>query len=145
MQICSEKIGPKGLVFGVDLEQIIPLAENALTILGDVMDPKTMERVVNSIPRKADVILSDMAPDVSGIWQIDHLKQIDMVSTIVENLPSLIREGGSSVLKVFEGEDTSKMRKRIQSSFSRVVISKPPASRGRSSEVFFVCLNYKST
>ena len=145
MQISSEKIGPKGLVFGVDLEEIIPLAENALTIVGDVMDPKTMERVVNSIPRKADVILSDMSPDVSGIWQIDHLKQIDMVSTIVENLPSLIREGGSSIFKVFEGEDTLKMRKRIQSSFSRVVISKPPASRGRSSEVFFVCLTYKST
>ncbi|MFQ6134298.1 MAG: SAM-dependent methyltransferase [Nitrososphaerales archaeon] len=143
MQVSSERVGPEGLVLGVDLKRIKPVAGNTLTLTGDVFDPKVQDEMLKILPRKADVVLSDLAPDVTGVWQIDHLRQMDMVSRVVDLMPYILCLGGSAVLKVFEGEATKSMFKRVTGIFDRVFISKPPASRGKSSEVYFVCLNYR--
>lgn len=145
MQVSSKKVGSEGLVLGLDLKPIEPVAANTLTITGDVFDSKVQDEVLKSIPRKADVVLSDLAPDVMGVWQLDHLRQIDMVSKVMDLMPNLLRLGGSSVLKVFEGEATRSMLKRVEEVFDKVSVSKPPASRGKSSEVYFVCIGYRST
>ncbi len=128
---------------GLDLKSITPVAENTQTVTGDVFDPKIQDEILKILPRKADIVLSDLSPDVTGVWQIDHLRQIDMVSRVVDLMPYMLRPGGSAVLKVFEGEATRDMFKKVSGVFKRVIISKPPASRGKSSECYFVCVNHR--
>ncbi len=143
MQVSSEKVGRTGWVIGVDLQPLKIGLKNATTLTGDVFDPKVKEELLKLLPRKADVVLSDLSPDVSGVWQIDHLRQIDMVLRVIDLLPVILRSSGSAVFKVFEGEATRDLFKRVEDLFGEVSLSKPPASRGKSSEIFLVCRNYR--
>ncbi len=143
LQVVSEKVGPNGLVIGIDLKPIKPIAANTHILVGDVLAPETKGDLLELLPRKADVILSDLAPDVTGVWQIDHLRQIDLVSKVVDFLPDFLRRGGSAVMKVFEGEATNEFHHRVKGVFEKVFIAKPPASRGRSSEMYLVALGYR--
>lgn len=143
MKVASESVGADGLVLGLDIKSIAPVAENTLTFLGDAFDSNIQDEVMEILPRKADVVLSDLAPSVTGVWQIDHLKQTDLVSRVIDLMPYILRHEGSAVLKVFEGEATKSIFNRVKDIFRKVFISKPPASRGKSSEVYFVCLNYR--
>jgi 23S rRNA (uridine2552-2'-O)-methyltransferase len=144
LQVSSEKVGRNGFVIGIDLKQIKPIAENTRILVGDVLTPEFADDVLKMIPRKADVILSDLAPDVTGVWQIDHLRQIDLVSKVVDLMPGLLHRGGSAVMKVFEGEETNQFYHRAKGLFEKVFIAKPPASRGQSSEMYLVALGYRS-
>ncbi len=144
MQASSKKVGPEGLVLGVDTRFIPTIAENTFTIKNDIFNETIVDDLKKLLVHKSDVVLSDLAPDVTGIWQIDHLKQIDLVSRVVELLPTLLRPGGSVVMKIFEGEATKSILKKIRRIFDKVLIYKPPASRSPSSELYFVCLNYQS-
>lgn len=89
------------------------------------------------------MILSDLAPDVTGVWQIDHLRQIDLEAKVVDFMPDLLRRGGSAVLKIFEGEATNQFHRQVKGVFEKVFIAKPPASRGQASEMYLVALGYR--
>lgn len=89
------------------------------------------------------MILSDLAPDVTGVWQIDHLRQIDLAAKVVDFMPDLLRRGGSAVLKIFEGEATNQFHRQVKGVFEKVFIAKPPASRGQASEMYLVALGYR--
>jgi 23S rRNA (uridine2552-2'-O)-methyltransferase len=144
MQVCSQKIGSNGLVLGIDIKEILPIRENAISLVENVFHPDIQIHILNIINRPADVILSDLAPNISGVWQIDHLMQIKMVQRVVEVMPKLLRLGGHSILKVFEGEETNTLIKRIKKIFVLVNISKPQASRSKSSELYLVCKSFRS-
>jgi len=142
MQISSEKVGEKGLVLGIDLKRVTPFTENTITLTCDIFDPNISEKILGLLPRKADVVLSDLSPDIIGVWQVDHLRQIDMVLQVVDLLPHILQLNGSAILKIFEGEATRNFLNTVNGIFSKVHISKPPASRGKSSELYLVCKNY---
>lgn len=143
MQISSEKVGEKGLVLGIDLRRVSPFAENTIILTYDIFDPNISEKILSHLPRKADVVLSDLSPDIIGVWQVDHLRQIDMVLQVVDLLPHILQLNGSAILKIFEGEATRSFLDTVNGIFDKVRISKPLASRGKSSELYLICKNYR--
>tara|TARA_B100001971_G_C18180658_1_gene532570 strand:+ start:455 stop:1060 length:606 start_codon:yes stop_codon:yes gene_type:complete len=143
MQVSSERVGANGLVLGIDLKRVTPFAENTKTLTYDIFDPAICEDILRILPRKADVVLSDLAPDIIGVWQVDHLRQIDMVLKVVDLLPHILQLNGSTILKIFEGESTRSIIDTVKGIFGKVHISKPPASRGKSSEFYLVCEKYR--
>jgi 23S rRNA (uridine2552-2'-O)-methyltransferase len=142
LQVAGESI-TGGLVVGVDLKEIYPLyMENVETIVGDVTDPVVQNKVLERFQgEKADVILSDMAPNVIGIWEVDDLRQIHLARTALNIADKLLREDGWMVVKVFQGKEHEAFIKEMKAMFEKVYIVKPRASRKGSAEVYVVAKN----
>ncbi len=142
LQVAGESI-TGGLVVGVDLKEIYPLyMENVETIVGDVTDPVVQNEVLERFQgEKADVVLSDMAPNVIGIWEVDDLRQIHLARTALNIADKLLREDGWMVVKVFQGKEHEAFIKEMKAMFEKVYIVKPRASRKGSAEVYVVAKN----
>jgi 23S rRNA (uridine2552-2'-O)-methyltransferase len=80
---------------------------------------------------------------VSGVWDIDHARQISLSTIALGFARQVLRVGGSSVFKIFEGEMLKEFKSELQNSFGKVLLSKPSASRQESSELYIVCLDFK--
>lgn len=144
LQFASKITGKNGLVIGIDLKDIEAIP-NVITIKGDVEDRETLALILEFLGGKADVVLSDLAPNVSGLWEIDHLKQIDLTRKAVEITKKILREEGNALYKVFQGEATSEFISDTRKNFSEVILTKPDASRKQSSELYLLCKKHKLT
>ena len=144
LQVASEAVGGDGLVVGVDLERIRPLGlGNVRTLIGDVTDGETLDRIRGAFPGRVDVVLSDMAPNVSGVWEVDHLRQIYLARRALRIAGSLLKPGGWVVLKVFQGSEYERFLGEVRGMFEFVKVVKPKASRKGSAEVFVVARGLK--
>jgi 23S rRNA (uridine2552-2'-O)-methyltransferase len=139
LQVAGESI-TGGLVVGVDLKEIAPLyMENVETIVGDVTDPAVQEEILGRFQgEKADVVMSDMAPDVMGVWEVDDLRQIHLARTALSIADKLLKEDGWMVVKVFQGKEHEAFIREMRAMFVKVYIVKPLASRKGSAEVYVV-------
>ena len=142
LQVASKRVGPSGLVIGVDLKEIKPLSENVKLLKSDVMDEGISSLLLSMMPRKADLILSDLSPKISGIWSVDHLRQIELCERVLELSQTLLRKNGSMVMKLFEGEQARDFVGRVRRAFRTVRLFKPKASRKESSEIYLVSLGF---
>lgn len=142
LQLVSKITGPKGSVIGIDLKEIEPIP-NVITIVGNIENEKDVDKLISSLDGKADVVLSDLAPNVSGLWEMDHLKQIDLTRKAVEFTKTVLKENGYALYKVFQGEDTAEFISYLKDFFLNVIITKPDASRKQSSEIYVLCKKYK--
>ena len=143
LQVASERVGAEGLVVGVDLKGIQPIAENVVTLKMDVFSEDLVDAVKYYTRGLVDVILSDLSPNVSGIWDLDHIRQIELTRRAISLMPHLLKPSGSAVLKVFDGEELQIVKAQLKKVFEKVDITKPPASRGQSSELYLICKGYK--
>ncbi|HSA74635.1 MAG TPA: RlmE family RNA methyltransferase [Candidatus Nitrosocosmicus sp.] len=144
LQFASKITGENGLVVGVDLKDIEPIP-NVITLKGDVEDRETLTLILEFLGGKADLVLSDLAPNVSGLWEIDHLKQIELTRKAVEITREILKQEGNALYKVFQGEATSEFISDTRKIFSKVIITKPDASRKQSSELYLLCKKHKLT
>src|SRR3989442_5281652 len=104
LQVALEAVGPHGRVVGVDLVAIDPLASPNLRLVGgDVRHPSTWRAVLEHLGRPADVVLSDLAPKLSGIRQTDEARSSELVTAGLERLPTVLRAGGNPLTKLFMG------------------------------------------
>lgn len=142
LQVASEEVGEDGFVLGIDLLKVKPPHKNTKTLVVDVNDSALPDIIAKELPRSADVILSDIAPKVTGIWELDHSRQIDLTSKVASSMPKILREGGSAILKVFDGEMLKPFLDELKSKFVEVRLTKPRASRKESSEIYLVCSGY---
>jgi 23S rRNA (uridine2552-2'-O)-methyltransferase len=144
LQVAGESI-TGGLVVGVDLKEIYPLyMDNVETIVGDVTDPAIQDEVLGRFRgEKADVVLSDMAPNVIGIWEVDDLRQIHLARTALIIADKLLREDGWMIVKVFQGKEHEGFITEMKAMFEKVYIVKPKASRKGSAEVYVVAKNLR--
>jgi 23S rRNA (uridine2552-2'-O)-methyltransferase len=140
LQVAINEIGLSGKVVGLDLKPVEPVA-GATILQGSIEDPNILSKISEILGCKADVVLSDLAPNVSGIWDIDHARQLSLSTIAFGFAQQMLRAGGSAVFKVFEGEMLSKFRLELRNSFGKVILSKPSASRQESSELYMVCLD----
>lgn len=92
LQVAKELSG--GLVVGVDIENIEPI-EGVTTIKGDITDEETLERIRDAIGGSADVVISDAAPNLSGIWDVDHARSVDLARAALRIAKQLLRPGGN--------------------------------------------------
>ena len=142
LQVVTKEVGHAGKVVGIDLKPVESVA-GATVLKGNIEDVDMFEKIVGILGSKADVILSDLAPNVSGLWDIDHARQISLSATALGFARRVLRVGGSAVFKVFEGDLLNEFRADLKTSFGRVLLNKPSASRQESSELYIVCLDFK--
>jgi 23S rRNA (uridine2552-2'-O)-methyltransferase len=136
LQVASELVGEGGTVVGVDLQRIDSI-DGVETIRGDMTDEETRERIVESVG-EADVVVSDMAPNMTGEYSLDHARSVYLARTAFETAIELLAPGGDFVAKVFEGPDTDELRADIDEEFEYVRTIHPDASRDASSELYMV-------
>ncbi|MCW4036664.1 MAG: RlmE family RNA methyltransferase, partial [Candidatus Bathyarchaeota archaeon] len=145
LQVSSEAVGEDGLVVGVDVEKVKPLdLENVKTIVGDVMEEETLERVKKMFAGKIDVILSDLSPRVSGVWEVDHYRQIELSRMAMMISENLLKPDGWFVLKVFQGSEYEGFLNELREAYSYVKVVKPRASRKESAEIYVVARGLKN-
>lgn len=146
LQVASEAVGEGGLVVGVDLERIQHLGlRNVKTIVGDVMDDETFERIRTLFPGRVDVVLSDLSPKVSGAWEVDHLRQIDLARMALKVSEKMLEPEGWLVTKVFQGSDYDAFLHEVKAIFSFVKAVKPKASRKESAEIYLVAKGLRAS
>lgn len=144
LQVVGEEV-KEGLIVGVDLEEIKPLEhENVRTIIGDVTEHKTLARLKGVFPAPVDVVLSDLSPNVSGIWDVDHLRQLHLARRAIRIAEALLKSEGWLVVKAFQGSDFDAFLTEVKQSFSDVNTVKPRSSRRGSAEVYVVAKGVKS-
>src|SRR5437867_2831151 len=142
LQVVIKAVGQDGKVVGIDLKPVESIAGTTV-LKGSIEDVDMFEKIAGILGGKADVILSDLAPNVSGLWDIDHARQISLSATALGFARQVLRVGGSAVFKVFEGDLLNEFRADLKTSFGRVLLNKPSASRQESSELYIVCLDFK--
>lgn len=142
-QVAKKYVGNKGKVIGVDLNFVKPL-DDVVFIQGNIDDSQLSDKIQN-LSSQVDVFLSDLSPNVSGIWQVDHLKQISISLNALSLASKLLRKGGKAVFKIFDGESAGQIRNNFNTLFDVVIKSKPNASRQKSSENYFICSGFKRT
>lgn len=136
LQVASRLVGPKGRVFGIDLQPLTHRFEsNVAHRVGDIYesDPREM---VDAAGRPFDVVLSDMAPKTTGFNE--HELSIRLCDRVLDLLPALLRSGGNLAMKAFEGAMYPELLARAGTLFKTVKGYKPKASRDVSREMYVV-------
>jgi 23S rRNA (uridine2552-2'-O)-methyltransferase len=144
IQAARKIVGKTGFVLGVDLKPIAPFPQEYVrTIAADFTEPQTLQLILDFLPRKADVVLSDASPNISGIWEVDNARQIDLAAQALKIALNTLRPSGNFFAKVFEGDMLAGFVKTVEKHFGAVKVIKPNASRAKSSEMFLLALNLK--
>jgi 23S rRNA (uridine2552-2'-O)-methyltransferase len=144
VQAARKIVGSRGFVLGVDLKRIEPFPQsNVQTLIGDINEQETTEQILSMIPKKADVVISDASPNISGIWEVDHARQIDLAQQSLRIALETLRPLGNFLVKVFEGDLLVDFINRVKRHFEVVRIIKPMASRAKSSEMFVLGMRLK--
>jgi 23S rRNA (uridine2552-2'-O)-methyltransferase len=143
-QAAIQLVEDSGYVLAVDLKPIEPIdASNVRTIIGDITEPKTIQNILEFLPRSADVVVSDVSPNVSGIWELDHARQIDLASQSLRIATSILRSGGNFFVKAFQGNTLNRFVGEVKQHFSFVKLVKPKASRSKSAELYVLGRNFR--
>ncbi|MFD1598621.1 23S rRNA (uridine(2552)-2'-O)-methyltransferase [Halobellus rarus] len=140
LQVASEAVGERGTVVGVDFQRIRDLGlENVETIRGDMTDEDTKAELKEKIGEDgADVVVSDMAPNMTGEYSLDHARSVHLARQAFEVALDLLPAGGDFAAKVFDGQDLDDLRADVDAEFEYVRSIHPDASRDSSSELYLV-------
>ena len=144
IQAARKVAGKTGFVLGVDLKPIAPFPQDYIrTIVLDFTEPTAVKQIMDFLPRKADVVLSDASPNISGIWEVDNARQIDLASQALKVALDVLRSSGNFFVKVFEGNMLPGFVKTVKKHFEVIKIVKPKASRPKSSEMYLLAMRLK--
>ena len=145
IQAARKMTGKNGFVLGVDLKPIDPFTQEYIrTIIADFTEPDMVQQIRSFLPREADVVISDAAPNITGVWEVDHARQIDLATKALEIAQCILRPSGNFFVKVFEGDLLNDFIQTAKSLFETVRIVKPQASRAKSSEMYLLALGLKA-
>ena len=139
-QVALELVGSGGKVIGVDIDSITPMT-GVDFIKGDMTAEETLDRIKEKM-EVADVIISDLSPNISGHYSVDQAKSVYLAGMALKTAERLLRPGGKFVVKIFEGEDFPEFLQNLRKKFEFVKVYSPPATRQQSSEVYVVCKRY---
>ncbi|VXB43405.1 23S rRNA methyltransferase [Pseudomonas sp. 8AS] len=142
-QVAGRIVGEKGRVIASDILPMDPL-DNVDFIQGDFTDDGVFQQILAKLDgRQPDLIVSDIAPNISGVAAADQASSMYLVELVLDMVRQVLKPGGNFVAKVFQGEGSDEFLKDVRSSFEKVVIRKPEASRPRSREVYLVAKGFK--
>ncbi len=137
-QVANKRVGELGRVFALDLLPMEPIP-GVEFMQGDFHDEEFVERFEEILGgRQVDLVLSDIAPNISGIPSSDQARSIYLAELALDFAQKHLAPGGRFLVKVFQGEGFDAFRKQMESDFKSVLVRKPQASRGRSSEVYLL-------
>ncbi|MEM0492528.1 MAG: RlmE family RNA methyltransferase [Candidatus Thermoplasmatota archaeon] len=142
-QVAYELVGKDGLVISVDISTMKPL-DGVVFIQGDMTDPSTLERIKDELPDgKADVIISDMSPDISGSYSVDQARSVYLCEQAFKCAIQILKNHGNFICKIFEGEDTKIFLDNLKKYFKLIKLHSPEASRKSSSEIYIICKDFQ--
>ncbi|MGE4274987.1 MAG: RlmE family RNA methyltransferase [Candidatus Methanomethylophilaceae archaeon] len=136
-QVARDLIGEQGRIIGVDLVPIRPL-EGVETIVGDITAADTIRELLRRLGGKADVVISDMAPNIGGNYATDHARSVHLANFALEVCDRLLKEDGKLVMKVFMGDLFKQLKDHTLLRFDKVSVHTPEATRKESSEVYVI-------
>jgi 23S rRNA (uridine2552-2'-O)-methyltransferase len=152
LQVAAERVGERGTVVGVDRQRIDDLDDPDATVefvRGDLTEAETVERVVELVGGSAgetggpvDVVLSDMAPNMTGEYDLDHARSVHLARQAATVARGALASGGDLAVKVFDGSDLADLETDLEADFQYVRQVRPDASRDASSEVYLVAKGY---
>ncbi len=141
-QVAAPLIGRKGRLVAVDRLPMDPVAD-AMVICGDVYEDAVLAACRDALPGGADLIMSDMAPNMSGIASVDQARAIDLAELALDMAHRWLVPGGSLLIKVFMGSGAEALRRALRQDFKKIVVRKPEASRARSTEQYWLALDFQ--
>ena len=139
-QVSKEIVGEKGKIVGVDLQEMMPIQGTSF-IHKSVIELKAEDFDANLMP--FDIVLSDMAPNISGIQDRDNAQMIDLLDKVIYSIENFLKTGGSTIIKVFQGDSLEYAKRFIKEHFLEIKIRKPDSSRRNSSETYILGINLK--
>jgi len=143
-QVAIEKVENEGTVVGVDLRKIKPFPEeNYFFIRGDFTDEDIQEEIIEKLDGKANAIISDASPSLSGIKNVDHLRSVDLAESVTELAFKTLAKNGNLLIKVFQGEEFKNLTDKLRKKFKVLKTTKPSSSRKKSSEMYVIGLKYR--
>jgi len=142
-QYAQRRVGRKGRVVATD---ILPLSElpGVEFVQGDFREEAVFEQLVEFFPdRQVDVVLSDMAPNLSGVDAIDQPRALHLAELALEMAARVLKPGGAALIKVFQGAGFPELIQGARLRFARVKLIKPQASRSRSPEIYLLAMQFR--
>ena len=139
-QVSKEFVGKTGKVVGVDLQEMKAI-DGTSFIHKSIIDLKAKDFESTILP--FDIVLSDMAPNISGIQDRDNAQMIDLLDKVKYSIENFLKTGGSTIIKVFQGDSLDHAKIFIKDHFMEVKIRKPNSSRPNSNETYILGINLK--
>jgi 23S rRNA (uridine2552-2'-O)-methyltransferase len=136
LQVAAERVGDTGTVLGVDRQRIDPI-DGVETLRGDLTEEATREEIHETVG-EVDAVLSDMAPEMSGEYDLDHARSVHLARQALVVARELLAPGGDLVVKAFDGRDLDALEADVEAAFEYVRTMRPKASREASSELYLV-------
>jgi 23S rRNA (uridine2552-2'-O)-methyltransferase len=144
-QVAGRLVGRKGRVVATDILPMDALP-NVEFIQGDFTEEAVLAQVVAALGgHKPDVIICDLAPNISGIASADQAKTMYLLELALDMVKQTLKSGGAFVTKMFQGQGSDAYLKEFRKSFEKVHVRKPEASRAESSEVYLVGKGFRAT
>lgn len=141
-QVAVELGGPRSKVIALDLERFSPI-DGVTFIRGDIREDAVVKRLMELIPDGADVVVSDMSPNISGNYPYDHARSIELCEHALEFASKVLKPGGNFVAKMFYGDMSEEFVSGARKSFEVVHVHHPKASRAASSEMYVLGLGFR--
>ncbi len=142
-QYSLRRVGARGRVVATD---ILPMPElpGVEFVQGDFREPEVFDRILGLLPgRQVDVLLSDMAPNLSGVDAIDQPRSMYLAELALEMGGRVLKPGGHALIKVFQGSGFVELLQAARGRFGRVKLLKPEASRSRSPEMYLLAMHFR--
>ena len=137
------KLGGKGRMIALDILPMEPI-EGVEIIQGDFREDDVLAQLLDLIGESgADLVISDMAPNISGMEVVDIPRSYYLADLALDLARQVLKPGGGLLVKLFQGEGFDDYQKALKQSFKRVVMRKPKASRARSREIYALATGYK--
>lgn len=141
-QVASELGGPESRVFALDIDRMPPI-EGVAFVRGDIREDSVLKRLNELIPEGADVVISDMSPDISGNYSYDHARSIELCEHALRFASGVLKRGGNLTVKMFYGDMSKQYVSSVKKMFDEVHVHHPKASRPSSSELYVVGLGFR--
>jgi 23S rRNA (uridine2552-2'-O)-methyltransferase len=142
-QYAARRVGAGGRVVATDILAMPELA-GVEFVQGDFREAEVLERLLGLLPgRQVDVLLSDMAPNLSGVDAIDQPRSMDLAELALEMATRILKPGGHALIKVFQGSGFEELLRAARGRFGRVRLLKPQASRTRSPEIYLLAMQFR--
>ena len=141
LQMESLLVGDKGVVVGVDILPVKPLPQrNIIVKQADIRELNIEALLADAGTNAFDVITSDVAPNLSGIKEVDNANVVDLYLAVISMVTAALRKGGNFLIKLFFSAELKDMESKVKPYFSKVSVFKPKSSRDVSSEIYLVCM-----
>ena len=139
-QVASKIVGNKGKVMGVDTSFVEEIS-GAYMLKASINDDIT-EEIFLFFDKKINAVISDLSPQVTGNWSVDHSIQISLNYDAAKIMEQVLAKKGNAIFKIFDGEYSNEFYEYLKKNFLKIKLTKPKSSRKPSSELYCICLGY---